>query len=141
LERLLHHIFYDSSGFRQFSVRKLDNISYLLASSSSTLLTAIHSNVRRFGQLEFYLSTAKILVLIALIVFGTGVDAGGTRLRPDARETIKPYFGYWQEPHGPMGHMTFVGNDTSTNNFLGLWACTGSFCLKPFLVKTLMGIL
>ncbi|PVF99046.1 hypothetical protein CPB86DRAFT_814189 [Serendipita vermifera] len=84
------------------------------------VVSANFLNVRRFGQFEFWLSTVKILVLVALILFGMGVDAGGSRLRNG--ETVSPSFGYWKSPHGPMGHAKLVGNDHGVNMFLGFWA-------------------
>ncbi|KAG8812804.1 hypothetical protein FRC17_001810, partial [Serendipita sp. 399] len=77
--------------------------------------------IRTFGRVEFWVSTFKILVLIALIIFGLVVDLGGARLATGGFEPI--HGRYWRPPIGPMGHALFNGNDTgSTNKFLGFWA-------------------
>ncbi|KAG8825811.1 hypothetical protein FRC17_008520, partial [Serendipita sp. 399] len=101
-------------------------------------------SIRTFGRVEFWVSTYecfilplpaipkisfsrpslssfKILVLIALIVFGLVVNLGGARLVTGGFDPIRGR--YWRPPIGPMGHSPLNGNDTgSTNKFLGFWA-------------------
>lgn len=48
--------------------------------------------VRVFGELEFWFSSIKVIVLIALILFGIIVDLGGN----PKRERIG--FRYWRPP-------------------------------------------
>jgi amino acid transporter len=75
--------------------------------------------------LEFWLSSFKILVLIALIVFGIVIDLGGARLKTGQFDRLG--FRYWTSPYGPMGHAHLIKQEGSLNTFLGFWATFGAW--------------
>lgn len=73
----------------------------------------------------------KILVLIALIIFGLVVDLGGARLEGGGHDRIG--FRFWGSQYGPMGHAPMGPHETylnnhDTNRFLGWWATMGKLC-------------
>ncbi|KAG8856502.1 hypothetical protein FRB91_000728 [Serendipita sp. 411] len=77
--------------------------------------------IRSFGRLELLLSSFKILVLIALIIFGLVVDLGGARLITGGFDPI--HGRNWRPPFGPMGHgLSNEVNPGSAGQFLGFWA-------------------
>ncbi|PVF99049.1 putative DIP5-glutamate and aspartate permease [Serendipita vermifera] len=80
--------------------------------------------IRGFGRFEFWLSSFKILVLIALIFFGIVVDLGGARLKPGhpSGNFDRLGFRYWSGDFGPMGHAPIIKQPGSLNTFLGFWA-------------------
>ena len=68
----------------------------------------------------------KILVLIALIIYGLVVDLGGAPLKAGGFQRLG--FLFWGSPHGPFGHATFSGGG-SLGSFLGFWSTLGMFDL------------
>lgn len=75
--------------------------------------------IRGFGHFEFWLSTFKIFVLIALIIFGLVVDLGGAQLKNGSFQRLG--FLFWGTPYGPFGHATLSGTG-DLNLFLGFWS-------------------
>ena len=85
-------------------------------STLTFLVTAINlAGVRFLGEVEFWLSSVKIIALIGLILFGIFVDAG---VNPK-HDIIG--FRYYRPPYGPFGsyleNIVGVGN---TSRFLGV---------------------
>ena len=71
-----------------------------------------------FGEVEFWLSTVKLLVIITLILTCLVISLGG---QPSG-ERIG--FGFWHNP-GAFGEYLVEG---STGRFLGFWACMVQAC-------------
>lgn len=133
-----------SSRSDQFPVGRLDTSraeAYRCAAGS------VDSGVSSFGYqglcflFSAYIRTSltrssfKILVLIALIIFGLVVDLGGARLtNGEQRDVIG--FRWWTPPAGPFGHAP-MGASGSLNAFLGWWATMG---MSLFLILGLDGI-
>ncbi|KAF8344211.1 dicarboxylic amino acid permease [Cantharellus anzutake] len=69
--------------------------------------------VRVFGELEFWLSSIKVITLTGLILFGIIVDLGGN----PKHDRIG--FRHWHSPDGPMGQYL---KDGSLGTFLGFWS-------------------
>ena len=60
----------------------------------------------------------KIVTIIALIIYGIVVDAGGALLKNGGYDRLA--FRFWGPPYGPFGHAQGEG---SLNAFLGFWSC------------------
>jgi amino acid transporter len=69
--------------------------------------------VRVFGELEFWLSSIKVITLTGLILLGITIDLGGN----PKHDRIG--FRYWHSPNGPMGTYLEPG---SLGIFLGFWS-------------------
>ncbi|GHJ86723.1 hypothetical protein NliqN6_3125 [Naganishia liquefaciens] len=64
-----------------------------------------------FGEIEFWMSTCKVLVLVGLLLLGIILDLGGG----PSKDRIG--FRYWKDP-GPFSHYIY-NNDVGV--FLGVW--------------------
>ncbi|CZR54149.1 related to aromatic amino acid transport protein aroP [Phialocephala subalpina] len=97
------------------------------------LLAAIiainYFGVAIFGETEFWLSSAKVLIMIALVVFTLVLAAGGGP-RPAATG-----FTYWKDP----GAFATFKADGSTGRFLGFWNVLTN-AVFSFLGAELVGI-
>jgi len=73
------------------------------------------AGIRFLGEVEFWLSSVKIIALIVLILFGILVDAGvNPRL-----QTIG--FTYYGPPNGPFGsYLEDIVGTGDTSRFLGV---------------------
>ncbi|EAU88582.2 dicarboxylic amino acid permease [Coprinopsis cinerea okayama7 len=90
--------------------------------------------VRVFGELEFWLSSAKILALIGMLLFGIIIDLGGN----PQKDRIG--FRYWKAPNGPMGkYLLDQVKNTSLSIFLGFWA-TLTNALFAYMGTELIGV-
>ncbi|KIJ69454.1 hypothetical protein HYDPIDRAFT_179263 [Hydnomerulius pinastri MD-312] len=90
--------------------------------------------VRVFGELEFWMSSLKVLSLIGFILLGIIVDLGGNP------EHDRIGFRYWQHPNGPMGSylLSHVHNE-HTAIFLGFWS-TLTTALFSYIGTELVGV-
>lgn len=75
-------------------------------------------HVKYFGEVEFWLSAVKILVLVTLIITCIVITSGGT----PAHHKIG--FHYWRDPGAFAPYLV----EGSTGRFLGFWACLVQSC-------------
>ncbi|KAF9521130.1 hypothetical protein BS47DRAFT_1286143, partial [Hydnum rufescens UP504] len=87
--------------------------------------------VRVFGELEFWLSSIKVITLTGLIIFGIVVDLGGN----PKHDRIG--FRYWEHPYGPMGIYLKKG---SLGIFLGFWFVIMINALFAYIGTELIGV-
>ena len=82
------------------------------------LVTGVNfARVRFLGEVEFWLSSVKVICLIILIIFGILVDAG---VNP-RHQTIG--FEYYRPPYGPFGsYMEDAVGTGDASRFLGFWS-------------------
>ncbi|KIM24599.1 hypothetical protein M408DRAFT_331708 [Serendipita vermifera MAFF 305830] len=83
--------------------------------------------IRAFGHFEFWLSTLKVTVLVALILFGLVIDLGGAPLKePDSRSLAGLAGLFWRPPYGPFGNPAWAGENIyavgDTLRFVGFWS-------------------
>ncbi|KAH7930825.1 dicarbixylic amino acid permease [Leucogyrophana mollusca] len=90
--------------------------------------------VHVFGELEFWMSTLKVLSLIGFILLGIIVDLGGNP------EHDRIGFRYWRHPNGPMGSYLLdrVHNEYLAI-FLGFWS-TLTTALYSYIGTELIGV-
>lgn len=84
------------------------------------LLNLIH--VRFFGEAEFWMSLAKALVILTLILLCLVIALGG------GPNGYRSGFKYWQDPGAFAQYSNTVGGkvtvvEGATGRFLGVWAC------------------
>ncbi|TEB35891.1 dicarboxylic amino acid permease [Coprinellus micaceus] len=90
--------------------------------------------VRVFGELEFWLSSIKIIALIGLLLMGIIVDLGGNP------QHDRIGFRYWKAPNGPMGkYLLDQVHNESLSIFLGFWA-TLTNALFAYMGTELIGV-
>lgn len=71
--------------------------------------------VKFYGEVEFWLSVLKILLILGLILVGLIIDLGGT-------STPRLGFHYWRDP-GPFAEFIKTG---SLGKFIGFWSVLSS---------------
>ncbi|KAA1469476.1 dicarboxylic amino acid permease [Dentipellis sp. KUC8613] len=90
--------------------------------------------VRVFGELEFWLSSIKVISLIGLMLMGLIIDLGGNP-RHD-----RIGFRYWDHPYGPMGtYLLAQVHNKHLAIFLGFWS-TLTNALFAFIGTELIGV-
>ncbi|KAG6820604.1 hypothetical protein H0H93_014520 [Arthromyces matolae] len=90
--------------------------------------------VRVFGELEFWFSSIKVIVLIGLLLLGIIIDLGGN----PKHDRIG--FRYWKHPNGPMGsYLQDQVHNEHLSIFLGFWA-TLTNALFAYIGTELVGI-
>ncbi|KAG9318440.1 dicarbixylic amino acid permease [Chiua virens] len=99
-----------------------------------TVLLVNLLGVRVFGELEFWMSSFKILSLVGFILLAIVIDLGGNPLHD------RIGFRYWHAPNGPMGGylLSHVHND-SFATFLGFWSTLTS-ALFAYIGTELVGV-
>ena len=80
------------------------------------------AGVHVLGEVEFWLSSMKVIFLIGLILFGILVDAG---VNP-RHQTIG--FEYYRPPYGPFGsYLEDSVGMGDTSKFLGVWSVMSAY--------------
>lgn len=109
----------NTSPFQSEVARGLSRFFFIILVIAANLLA-----IKAFGILEFWLSSFKVLALIALAIFGLVVSLGGARLEGGGFDRIG--FRFWGSPFGPMGHGVGIvdppGGTEPKDVFLGFWA-------------------
>ena len=100
-------------------------------STLTFLVTAINlAGVRFLGEVEFWLSSVKIIALIGLILFGIFVDAG---VNPQ-HHVIG--FTYYRPPYGPFGsYLEGIVGVGDTSRFLGVCSVMSTYLGSPDSIK------
>ncbi|KAH7889741.1 dicarbixylic amino acid permease [Phlebopus sp. FC_14] len=87
-----------------------------------------------FGELEFWMSSLKVLSLVGFILLGIIVDLGGNPLHD------RIGFRYWRHPNGPMGsYLSAHVHNEHTAIFLGFWS-TLTTALFSYIGSELVGV-
>lgn len=90
--------------------------------------------VRVFGELEFWMSSLKILSLAGFIILAIVIDLGGNPLHD------RIGFRYWKPPNGPMGnYLQSYVHDDHLAIFLGFWS-TLTTALFAYIGTELIGV-
>jgi amino acid transporter len=94
-----------------------------------TIIVINYFGVGYFGEIEFWLSSAKVLIMLGLIIFTLVLAAGGG---PSHRATG---FTYWRDPGAFASYKAEGGG----GKFLGFWSVLTS-AVFSFLGAELVGV-